>query len=59
MKQTRAPHSDEKKDDKKKENKANAGLGTRSVWAGEDGPRWEGSTQIPLPQRFVRLPRYQ
>ena len=37
----------------------NAGLGTRSVWAGEDGPRWEGSAQIPLPQRFVRLPRYQ
>jgi cystathionine gamma-synthase len=25
-----------------------AGLGTRSVWAGEKGNRWEGATQIPV-----------
>ncbi|HUO16291.1 MAG TPA: cystathionine gamma-synthase family protein [Verrucomicrobiae bacterium] len=24
------------------------GLGTRSVWAGEDGPRWAGATQVPV-----------
>jgi cystathionine gamma-synthase len=28
--------------------KTHAGLGTRSVWAGEDRPRWERSTQIPV-----------
>jgi cystathionine gamma-synthase len=24
------------------------GLGTRSVWAGEDGERWAGATQVPV-----------
>ncbi len=29
-------------------NKATAGLGTRAVWAGESGKRWEGATQVPV-----------
>jgi cystathionine gamma-synthase len=28
--------------------KDHGGLGTRSVWAGEKGKRWEGATQIPV-----------
>src|SRR5437868_8817690 len=24
------------------------GLGTRAVWAGEDGPTWERATQVPV-----------
>lgn len=38
----------DEKDHKKKDQKRNAGLGTRSVWAGEDRPRWERATQIPV-----------
>jgi cystathionine gamma-synthase len=30
------------------EKKDRAGLGTRAVWAGEDGKRWQGSTQVPV-----------
>jgi len=30
------------------EKKDHSGLGTRSVWAGEKGKRWEGATQIPV-----------
>jgi len=29
-------------------NKEPAGLGTRAVWAGENGKHWEGATQIPV-----------
>lgn len=25
-----------------------SGLGTRSVWAGEDGEKWQGATQVPV-----------
>jgi cystathionine gamma-synthase len=28
--------------------KGRAGFGTRAVWAGENGERWEGATQIPV-----------
>lgn len=31
-----------------KENKNLAGWGTRSVWAGEQGERWAGATQVPV-----------
>jgi cystathionine gamma-synthase len=38
-----------KKQDRKRSNTdAPAGIGTRAVWAGEDGKGWEGSTQIPV-----------
>jgi cystathionine gamma-synthase len=30
------------------EHKAKVGMGTRAVWAGEDGPRWAGATQVPV-----------
>ena len=30
------------------EKKDRAGLGTRAVWAGEGGKRWEGATQVPV-----------
>lgn len=26
----------------------NVGLGTKAVWGGEEGPFWEGSTQVPV-----------
>jgi len=29
-------------------NKDNMGLGTRGVWAGEQGKHWERATQIPV-----------
>ena len=32
----------------KNENKKEAGLGTRGVWAGEKGKHWQGATQIPV-----------
>jgi len=28
--------------------KGDAGFGTRSVWAGEQGKRWQGATQVPV-----------
>ena len=34
--------------DKKKDKKDDAGLGTRGVWAGEQGKYWERATQIPV-----------
>jgi cystathionine gamma-synthase len=30
------------------DSKRQAGLGTRAVWAGERGERWEGATQVPV-----------
>ena len=30
------------------DNERRAGLGTRAVWAGEDGERWAGATQVPV-----------
>ncbi|MFZ0420045.1 MAG: cystathionine gamma-synthase family protein [Candidatus Sulfotelmatobacter sp.] len=32
----------------KRSDKGLAGFGTRAVWAGENGKRWEGATQIPV-----------
>lgn len=40
------PRSREKNE--KSEKKDQAGLGTRAVWAGEDGKHWERATQIPV-----------
>jgi cystathionine gamma-synthase len=33
---------------RRREKQDRAGLGTRSVWAGENGERWEGATQVPV-----------
>ncbi len=33
---------------RRSDKKNRAGLGTRAVWAGEGGKRWEGATQIPV-----------
>jgi cystathionine gamma-synthase len=50
MKKTQARQRDRKRKsgDPAEINQSPAGLGTRSVWAGEDRPRWERSTQIPI-----------
>ncbi|MFY9845209.1 MAG: cystathionine gamma-synthase family protein [Terriglobales bacterium] len=36
------------KNENEDENKEDAGLGTRGVWAGEKGKHWQGATQIPV-----------